>query len=169
MKKLSFLTILLAASSVSAEMLHIQCQVFGLPVDAQITDSSENIPYQDIVKGDFSVDTEEVFARPDFLELIRQHNETDFQLTKKNLSCSAFGVKKSRLFGEPKGTQIQIAAFQCGFQTVVEMTVRADRSKGNPSQSSPSSGINSTLTMNCHSGTKNHYQWIANIKPGDTH
>ena len=113
MKKIFFLAILLVAGSVSAKVLRIQCSVYGLPVEAQFTDSKK-IPYQDIVSGDFTVDTEEIFARSDFLDIIRQHDETGFQLIKRTLPCSAAGVKKSSLFGEPNGTRLQISAFQCG-------------------------------------------------------
>ena len=58
MKKIFFLAVLLTVGSVSADILRIQCKVYGLPVEAQFTDSEE-ILYQDIVSGDFTLDTEE--------------------------------------------------------------------------------------------------------------
>lgn len=78
------------------------------------------------------MDTEEVFARPYFLELIRQNDETAYSFAKKAVPCSAAGMKKSSLFGEPNGTRLQISAFQCGFQ-VVEMTVPKNGSSQPPS------------------------------------
>ena len=125
MKKIFFLTVLLVAGSVSAEVLHIECSVYGLPVGAQFTDSEE-IPYQTIVSGDFTVDTEEVFARPDFLDIISWHDETVSRLIKKTIPCSAAGMKKSSLFGEPYGTRLQIHAFQCGFPVEVSEQLSAD-------------------------------------------